>query len=140
LNPSTCFGIDKGKSCFLREIVYRVLSQRRRSDADGKLKRSPAVSGEINLPGLGPRADQDGDHLIQAKEKIDCDTAMRAASFAGQAVPIFLSGGVVPACNTSRLGAMYSEAPLSLNELTRNRATLRSLAGLHQATPSDQLR
>jgi hypothetical protein len=114
LNPSTCFDINKGKSCFLREIVYRVLSRRRRWDADGKLKRCQTVSGEINLTGLGPRADQDGDHLIHARGKIDRETAMRSASFPGRAAPIFLSGGVVPACNTSRTlrGDVYRDTAL----------------------------
>ncbi len=97
MNPSTRFDIDKGKSRLLREIVYRVFSRRWRSDADGKLKRSQAVSGEINLPGLDARADQGGDHFIRARRKVDCETAMCAASFPGQAAPVFLSGCVVPA-------------------------------------------
>lgn len=97
MSPSTQFDIDKGESLFLREIACRVSSRRWPPDGDGKLKPSQAVSGEIDLPGLDAGADQDGDHLIQARGKVDCETAMRAASFRSQATLGLLSGGVVPA-------------------------------------------
>ena len=118
LNPSTGFDI-KGKSCFLWAIICRVRSRRRRSDADGKFKRS--VSGVSTYPGLGPRADQDGDHLTHVSGKIDGETAMRAAAVPGQDVPFSSAAVSFPlAMQSARFEAMYIEGPLSFNALTRN--------------------
>jgi hypothetical protein len=133
LNPSTRFDIDKGKSRLLREIVYRVFSRRWRSAADGNLKRSQAVSGEFNLPGLDARADQDGDHLIKQEGKSTAKprraqrrSPVRLIPFSSAAVSFPLAVQAAP------FGATYIETALTSQVFTRNRAPLGSLAGLHR--------